>query len=220
MINFLLKLIAKIINSRLVLNNPYVKIEEIIDYEKVIIKRRINKCLQQVSIGEDSKFYEHAEVHNLSEDKSRIIIGINTHIRSEILVFPYGGQIKIGDNCYLGKDTTIWSATNISIGNGVLISHGCNIIDTNSHETNHKERVESYKLILKQGHPKIKPNVEARPIVIQDFSWISFGVTILKGVNIGRGAIVAANSVVTTDVEPFTVVAGNPARFVKNISNN
>lgn len=214
MIKLLLKLIAMIINSRLVLNNPYVKI---IDYEEIIAKKRIGRCLQQVTIGDKSKFYEQAEIYNLQENKEKIIIGENTHIRSEILIFPYGGQIKIGSNCYLGKNTTIWSASSISIGDGVLISHGCNIIDTNSHETDFRERVRSYKLMLEEGHPKIKPNVEAKPIIIEDFSWISFGVTILKGVNIGKGAIVAANSVVTKDVKPFTIVAGNPARFIENI---
>jgi acetyltransferase-like isoleucine patch superfamily enzyme len=217
--NLLLKLIAKIINSRLFFNNPYIKIEEIIDFEEIIGKRRINRCLQQVNIGLGSRFFNEALVHNLQINKKSITIGKNTYIRSEMLVFPYGGKIIIGDNCYLGKNTIIWSASNIFIGNGVLISHSCNIIDTNTHETNHEERVQNYKLMLKQGHPKTKPNLETKPIIIQDYVWISFGVTILKGVSIGKGAIIAANSVVTKDVEAFSLVAGNPAKFVKKISN-
>lgn len=56
-----------------------------------------------------------------------------------------------------------------------------------------------------------------RPIVIEDKVWIGIGATVLPGVRIGYGAIVGANSVVTHDVPPMTVVGGNPARFIKEI---
>lgn len=57
-----------------------------------------------------------------------------------------------------------------------------------------------------------------RPIVIEDKVWIGIGATVLPGVRIGYGAIVGANSVVTHDVPPMTVVGGNPARFIKEIN--
>lgn len=56
-----------------------------------------------------------------------------------------------------------------------------------------------------------------RPIVIEDKVWIGIGATVLPGVTIGYGSIVGANSVVTHDVPPMTVVGGNPARFIKKI---
>ena len=56
-----------------------------------------------------------------------------------------------------------------------------------------------------------------RPIVIEDKAWIGINSTILPGVRIGYGAIVGAGSVVTKDVPPMTVVAGNPAKFIKKI---
>ena len=54
---------------------------------------------------------------------------------------------------------------------------------------------------------------------IEDCAWICFKASILKGVTIGRGAIVAAGAVVTKDVAPYTMVAGNPARFVKRLES-
>jgi acetyltransferase-like isoleucine patch superfamily enzyme len=53
--------------------------------------------------------------------------------------------------------------------------------------------------------------------VIEDDVWISFNVSVLKGVTIGKGAIIAANTVVTKDVEPYTMVGGNPSKVIKKI---
>ena len=71
--------------------------------------------------------------------------------------------------------------------------------------------------LLNNGHWDDKNNIITDQIVIQDYAWINFGVTILKGVTIGKGAIIAAASVVTKDVLPFTMVAGNPAKEVKKL---
>ena len=59
-----------------------------------------------------------------------------------------------------------------------------------------------------------------RRIVIEDKVWIGINATVLPGVKIGYGAIIGAGSVVTKDVEPMSIVAGNPARFIKKIGNN
>ncbi|MCZ8192279.1 MAG: DapH/DapD/GlmU-related protein, partial [Microcystis sp. LE19-338.1B] len=60
-------------------------------------------------------------------------------------------------------------------------------------------------------------DIQSAPVVIEDHVWIGFNVGILKGVTIGKGAIIGAGSVVTKDVEPFTVVAGNPAKIIKRL---
>jgi maltose O-acetyltransferase len=88
-------------------------------------------------------------------------------------------------------------------------------MDGNTHSLNHEERQQEYLEILKCGNIKNKGNISSAPIVIEDHVWISFNVTILKGVRIGKGAIVAANTLVTKDVAPFTMVAGNPAKALK-----
>ena len=159
-------------------------------------------------------FYPEAMVSN-SLDKSRIIVGKGTHIRGMLNIFKYGGKIVIGENCYIGDYTRIWSGESINIGNFVQISHNVNIMDTNAHELDAIERAERWIELIRNGHWPDKGNVITAPIIIDDYAWIGLNAIILKGVNVGKGAIVAAGAVVTKNVEPFTMVAGNPARFIK-----
>ena len=184
-----------------------------------INSNKIAKCEAQVSKQNGSRFYENAIVYNAINDSSKIVIGKNTHIRGELLVFKYGGEIKIGDDSFVGEGSRIWSGDSLIIGNNVLISHNVNIVDSNSHEINHIERAERYIELISNGSWKTKGSIVTSPIIIKDYAWISFGVTILKGVTIGEGAIVAANSVVTKDVPDFTMVAGNPAKEIKKLKN-
>jgi acetyltransferase-like isoleucine patch superfamily enzyme len=174
----------------------------------------ISNCECQTICGEKSKFYPEAKVYN-SQSKDKIVIGKNTHIRGQLLILKYGGSIKIGDNCYIGDGTRIWSGESIIIGDNVLISHNVSIIDTNSHEMDFLERAERYIDLISNGPWDSKGSIITSPITINDYVWVSFGATILKGVTIGKGAIVAAGAVVTKNVEPWTVVAGNPAVVVK-----
>ncbi len=174
-------------------------------------------CKSQVEAASNSTFSIESKVFNIAKDVKSISVGSNTIIKGELLVFPYGGRMKIGNNCYIGQDVRIWSGDNIEIGNDVLISHQVNIIDSNSHEINHLERSQSYKNLLINGHPKSKGSILTKPIIIGDHVWISCSVNILKGVTIGKGAIIAAGSLVTEDVKEFTMVGGNPAKLIKNL---
>ncbi|MEM7086984.1 MAG: DapH/DapD/GlmU-related protein [Bacteroidota bacterium] len=170
-----------------------------------------------VTLGTNSKLYAESKVHNIQNDPNKIIVGNNTHIRGELLLFKYGGSISIGDNCYIGEGSRIWSGDEVTIGNNVLISHNVNVIDTNSHELDFKERSNRYKDLIANGHWNEKGNIDTAPIYIDDDVWISFGAIILKGMSIGRGSIVAAGAVVTENVPEFVVVAGNPAKVVKKL---
>lgn len=203
---------AKIINSKIVYNR--------LDFDYIQQKlesNQIKKCLDQVTMENDAKFYKGAQVHNLQFNKNKINIGQNSHIQGELLIFSNGGEIIIGSNVYIGEGSRIRSAENIIIGNNVLISHNCNIIDTDSHEINYLERAEGFKKLIKNGHSKEKGNINTKAIHIEDYVWISYNVSILKGIKIGKGSIVAAGSVVTKNVPPFTLVAGNPAKIIKQL---
>lgn len=178
--------------------------------------RNINECKSQVILGEKSSFLNDAIVYN-GQDKEKIVIGNNTQILGQLLVFKYGGEIKIGENCYVGDGTKIWSGESVIIGDNVLISHNVSIVDTNAHEIDYVERAKRYKDLITNGPWKTKGNVETNPILIKNHAWINFGAIILKGVTIGSGSIVAAGAVVTKDVPDFVVVAGNPAVVVKKI---
>ena len=171
---------------------------------------------KSVSHG-NSYFYHDAIIGNGQGDKSKIIVGDDCHIRGTLLIFPYGGKITIGNNCYVGDLSRIWSAESVTIGDDVLISHGVGISDTNAHELDAEERAANARNTMKNGLPKIKGSVLSSPIVIGNKAWINFNAIILKGVTIGEGAIVSAGSVVTKDVPPYTLVGGNPAKILKSL---
>ena len=116
--------------------------------------------------------------------------------------------LDIGDGSYIGYQTTIVTGRGIHIGRHVLIANRVVIAGDDSHPLDAVAR--------RNGEPPALQDVKS--IWIDDDAWIADGATILKGVQIGRGAVVAAKAVVTGDVPPATVVAGNPARVVKDVS--
>jgi acetyltransferase-like isoleucine patch superfamily enzyme len=124
------------------------------------------------------------------------------------------GRIIVGEDSYLGDDTLLSSAVGIEIGQRVLIAHGVQIFDNDSHPLDAAARRRDF-LALTQGG-KREP-ISARPIRIGDDAWIGLQALIMKGVTIGEGAVVAAGAVVARDVPPGAVVAGNPAVLVKTI---
>ncbi len=169
------------------------------------------------STSEKNTFVEIAKVFNFQNDPSKIVVKKDTRICGELLIFAYGGNITVGENSYIGENSRIRSGEEIYIGNNVLISHNVNICDTNSHEIDPMERADGYRSLILNGHAKQKGSIETKAIRIEDYAWINFNATILKGVTIGEGAIVAANSVVTKDVPRYTLVAGSPAKVVKTL---
>jgi len=218
MIKFLQKIVAKLLNSKLGFNNPYLDISNI---EIKINELNINKCLEQVTIGEKSRFYKQAEVNNMQGKTEKISIGMNNHIRGNLQVFKKGGKIEIGDFCYVGENSKIWSAVEVIIGNQVLISHNVNIHDNISHPINSEMRFKDYKRILGiEKYEAEKFDLNPKSILIKDKAWIGFNSIILKGVTIGEGSIVGAGSVVTKDVPDWTIVAGNPAKIIREIPEN
>lgn len=168
------------------------------------------------TVQANSFFHESSNVINTQKDKSKIVIGDHSHIRGELLLFGHGGRIQIGEYCYIGEGTKIWSAKEIVIGNNVLIAHNVNIHDNISHPKDHLLRKEHYKKIITSGHPANGINLNEKKIIIKDNAWIGFNATILKGVTIGERAIVGACSVVTHDVPDDAIVVGNPAKKIIN----
>jgi len=175
-------------------------------------------CKMYSICDEGTYFKMNASIGNFPRDRNKIKIGKNSVIEGKLVVFNYGGEIIIGDNVYIGVNSNVWSGEQVILGNNILISHNVNIIDTNSHEIDHIERAERFKSLVIHGHPRNKASIITSKIFVKDYVWISFGATILKGVTIGEGAIVAANAVVTKDVPSFTLVAGNPAIVVKKLN--
>lgn len=165
-----------------------------------------------------SRFFVSSRVYNTQSNCSAITVGEYSCIRGELTLFAHGGSIVIGDYCYVGEGARIWSAKSIKIGHRVLISHNVNIFDSDTHPIDDYEgRHQQFKDIIATGHPRTL-DLREEAVVIEDDVLIACQSVILKGVTIGRGAVVGAGSVVTHDVAPFTLVAGNPARVIRAIT--
>ena len=109
-----------------------------------------------------------------------------------------GAHLEIGTLSYINDCSTVVCFEHIKIGSGCSISWNTNIMDTNVHE------------LTVQGCPRPR----SEPVIIGDQVWIGAGAIILAGTTIGNNAIIAAGSIVTSDVQSGTVVGGNPARVI------
>jgi acetyltransferase-like isoleucine patch superfamily enzyme len=128
--------------------------------------------------------------------------GNNLYMHSGVIFyFPY--NVTIGNNVYFNRNVFITARDNVTIGNDVLI--GPNVVINTGNHTFTERNVP----IVKQGHTSER-------IVIEDDVWIAANAVILKGVTIGKGAVVAAGAVVNRDVPPYTVVGGVPAKKIKD----
>ncbi len=152
-------------------------------------------------------------------EKGRVAIemGDNCCVRGQLIVYTKHAKIKLGNNVYIGPNTILECAEGIEIGSNVLISLGCNIIDTNAHSMKASERVHDTADWQQGLQAKNWEVVLSKKISIADNCWIGLRSIILKGVELAEGTIVAAGSVVTKNTIAYTVVAGNPAAVVKQV---
>lgn len=197
-------------------------------FEKIIYKIfiRLKKILEVVDEKEKLKLivskngtrlYPTSRFVNLGKIPKSISLGMNCHIRGELVTWSYSQGITVGDHVFVGEGSRIWSGSKITIGSNVLISHNVNIMDSNGHEIDADLRSEGFKKMLLDGHPNEAGDVKTSPIFIGDGAWICFGSSVMKGVRIGKNAIVSAHSVVINDVEDNCVVGGNPAKLIRRL---
>ena len=153
-------------------------------------------------------------------DGASIIIGDNASLsgtietnplcqnNKNILVAGKGAEIIIGDNCSMSC-VIIFSKIRIEIGKNVGLGAGCKIFDTDFHSMDYIARRSSDLDVGKKD-----------PVTIEDDVWVCADATILKGVRIGKGSIIAAGSVVTSDVPPFVLSGGVPAKTIKKLARD
>lgn len=145
----------------------------------------------------------------------QIAIGARTICRGILLCDGGEGRIAIGGLVYLGDDVIVSTRASVRIGDRTLIAHGVQIFDNDSHPLDARARHEDY-LALLEGRPRPHP-IPAAPIEIGDDCWLGVNSIVLKGVRIGDRSVVAAGSVVTHDIPPDSLAAGNPARVVRSL---
>jgi acetyltransferase-like isoleucine patch superfamily enzyme len=157
----------------------------------------------------------------------RVSIGRDSVLSCRIVLERDIGTVSIGDETYIGSSTII-CCENICIGNNVLISWGCTICDHDSHSLNWHDRADDVRRwrqgLLSDGLAGASKSknwhvVQMRPIIISDKVWIGMNVTILKGVTVGEGSVIAAGSIVTKDIPAWSLAAGNPARVIRSLQH-
>lgn len=129
---------------------------------------------------------------------------VNMHSPVKIMADRPGARIRIGAETRV-HGTCIHAYESITIGKGCLIAANTQIFDGSGHDLsfdNVEERTST------QG--------DAKPVEIQDYVWIGANVIVLPGVCIGRGSVIAAGSVVVSDIPPLSVAGGNPARVIRS----
>jgi len=133
-------------------------------------------------------------------------------------MFDVGRQGRVSCGAFtLVNGARIVCDAEILIEDYVLISWNVVLMDTYRVPADPALRRRAVVDAVSEEPRRIDGHVEARPIHIKRAAWIGFDACVLPGVTIGEGAIVGARSVVTEDVEPFTIVVGNPARMVRRI---
>jgi acetyltransferase-like isoleucine patch superfamily enzyme len=155
-----------------------------------------------IAISPGVKLGRNCLIDAWSFGRGQISIGKRTEIQDYCRLQTYGGSITIGDDCSLNPFCIVYGHGGLRIGNAVRIATGCVIIPAN-HTFSDPSR------------PIMMQPESRKGIVIEDDVWVGARCVILDGVTVGSGAVIAAASVVSKDVEPMTVVAGVPARLIK-----
>jgi len=162
-------------------------------------------------------------MYNTKSSHICIKIKEQSQIMGNLTILRSGAKIEIGKRTQISG--SIFCAHTVEIGDDVLIAGGTIIWDNDSHSVFWKEREND---VIQCGIDYRKnpdnwilnkdwTNVHMAPVIIKNKVWIGFNAAILKGVTIGEGAVIGAMSVITHDVPPYTIVAGNPARIIRKI---
>jgi acetyltransferase-like isoleucine patch superfamily enzyme len=150
----------------------------------------------KLRVGEGVEIRSHVRI------RGAVSIGDNSSIREYTLLDARDGSIEIGANCSVNDYCVIYGHGGVIIGDDVRMATHIVVVAAD-HRFN-----DPNVPIRKQG-------VEPKRITIGDDVWIGANACILGGVEIGRGCVIGAGSVVAESLEPFSVVVGNPARVVK-----
>jgi acetyltransferase-like isoleucine patch superfamily enzyme len=143
------------------------------------------------------------------QGRGDIILGDNVLLDGKIS-FNFGARhtasptLKIGNDTRLGHDSMITIAKAVTIGNHCLLSSGIMIFDSPGHPNDPERR--------KAGQPPAAEDI--KPVTIEDNVWVGRNAVIFPGVTIGEGSIVSTGAIVMSDVPPYSIVAGNPARKI------
>ncbi len=169
--------------------------------ESAAMAAEVQRAMAITSALNQAPYGDPAQIRALFSD----LVGVAVD-NSFVLLPPFhatgGTKTRVGRNVFVNQNCTFYDLGGIAIADDVMIGPNVSII-TSSHPIEPSQR---------------HNGVIARPIVIERNVWIAAGAIIIGGVTVGENAVVAAGSVVTKDVPPNTLVAGNPARVIRSIA--
>jgi acetyltransferase-like isoleucine patch superfamily enzyme len=169
-----------------------------------------------LSVGKNTNLEKlNVQIFGAKKGQLNIEIGDDCMLEGNLVLYSPESKIKIGNRTYIGGGTSLYAYEKIVVGDDVMISWDCSIIDTNAHSLDSGERANDVLNWKKGWAHKDWSVVESRQITIGDKSWIGFSSIIMKGVALAEGCIVAAGSVVSKSFGSFSVIGGNPAEFIK-----
>ncbi len=194
--------------------------------KKIIIgiKQFIQKCINRyyyskfskmvTILGEGVRFYKTTHINYFEgASASNVKIGAKCRLHGDLTVYGKG-IIELGKYSKVGVNSKIKCVNKIVIGDYTAMATNCVIVDNNNHPVNPLDRLKMRKT-PSGSFERSWQNSDNAPIIIGSNVWIGENVRICKGVTVGDGSVLAANSVVTKDVPANSVAAGNPARIVK-----
>lgn len=169
-------------------------------YASFVTWARFWPCIKahgKVRFGPGVKF-----VPFLSDQRLLAVEFMGENQIGEHTIIQGDGRMVWGRGSYCAGNCVFGVNSEIRIGNNVLIANYVSIRDTDH--------------VFRDVHISIeKQGIETAPVFIDDEVWIGHGAVILKGVKVGRGAIIAAGAVVTKDVEPYSIMGGVPAKLIR-----
>jgi acetyltransferase-like isoleucine patch superfamily enzyme len=160
---------------------------------------------KNIYIGDNTRIEDSVIIRSALHypDKEYVKIGSHCRICHGAQIHSWDGFVEIGDYCSVNANTILYGSGGLRIGNYVRIAA-------------HTVIVASMHLFDQVDIPIKRQGVDAQGITIEDDVWIGAGVRILDGLQIRTGAIIGAGSVVTKNVDPYDIVAGVPARIIRN----
>ena len=177
-------------------------------------------------IDEYMKFVNPIDNTQLTEEEGK------SKMRDELLLFefnhakPYTNNYwdildelfyhQIGEGSTVSNQLTVVAPQNVKIGKSVYIMNGVLLMASGGIIIEDYALIAAHAKIISNDHdPYYRPIITCQPVIIKEGAWIGAGAAIMKGVTIGKYAIVGANSVVTKDVPDYAIVVGVPAKVIK-----
>jgi acetyltransferase-like isoleucine patch superfamily enzyme len=167
------------------------------DYRRAIDESRREAVFKLSHPASSLPYFVHATAK--LEDPSLITIGDGSEINDYVIIRTARNKVSIGSNTQVNPFTVIYGGSGVIIGNNVMIAPHC-MIASGNHDFKQTEYPMRFAGTLTKG-----------PIIIEDNVWIGANCTITDGVVIGKESVIGANSVVTKNVEPWSVMSGVPA---------